>query len=361
MFPCNVNNSISHPPHPRRAVPANLPPGAFFSSTGISRFLVKFFSFLCGSFILLCATASAESDLSVADKIAALRTKSSAHNRFVTELLAQKFQRIEVAPPVKEMVPPVFKDDPPAEVVSSVNDLPEVFLPTNEYTDETESPREFVYNDPPSAPVEESEPSFDVLVGEAEYQPAGSTLYTSEGVPVPTYDDLYSPKFPQRRIGYYFGPFLALAFPDNSALGASSIKYESKTGISTGIRMGKDFGTSRFEGEYSFLTSKITAGALSGRSNLHNFTSRLILEKNLGEQADFRAGLGLGFGFVDQDLGGAQYDGVGFSYDFLLGWSYRIQNNWSIGVDYRYYLTAAHEDYDRLQGHIIEFSAGFDL
>ena len=33
----HINNFISHPPHPRRAVPANLPPGAFFLS-GFSLF-----------------------------------------------------------------------------------------------------------------------------------------------------------------------------------------------------------------------------------------------------------------------------------------------------------------------------------
>ena len=65
--------------------------------------------------------------------------------------------------------------------------------------------------------------------------------------------------------------------------------------------------------------------------------------------------------FINKDLDGKEYDGVGFSYDFLLGWSYRVMNNWSINLDYRHYLTAAHKNYDRLQGHIIELSAGFDL
>ena len=37
---------------------------------------------------------------------------------------------------------------------------------------------------------------------------------------------------------------------------------------------------------------------------------------------------------------------------------------WKIGrlsLDYKHYLTSAHENYDRLQGHMIELSAGFDL
>ena len=65
--------------------------------------------------------------------------------------------------------------------------------------------------------------------------------------------------------------------------------------------------------------------------------------------------------FIDKTLGGQNFDGVGFSYDFLLGWSFRIMDNWSINMDYRHYLTAAHENYDRLQGHVVELSTSFDL
>ena len=99
----------------------------------------------------------------------------------------------------------------------------------------------------------------------------------------------------------------------------------------------------------------------SGRTNLHNFQSRLILEKSLGKRADLRLGIGLGIAFVNKELDGHKYDGVGFSYDFLLGWSYRVMENWSLGLDYKHYLTSAHENYDRLQGHMIELSVGFDL
>ena len=53
--------------------------------------------------------------------------------------------------------------------------------------------------------------------------------------------------------------------------------------------------------------------------------------------------------------------GLGFVMTSFLGWSYRVMENWSLNLDYRHYLTAAHENYDRLQGHVIELSAGFDL
>ena len=179
----------------------------------------------------------------------------------------------------------------------------------------------------------------------------------------PTYDELYSPKVVQRRLGYYFGPFLSAVFADDSAVkNTSNIPYQSKGGVATGLRVGNDFGNTRIEGEYAYLTHKISGlSGASGRTNLHNFQSRLILEKSLGKRADLRLGIGLGIAFVNKELDGHKYDGVGFSYDFLLGWSYRVMENWSLGLDYKHYLTSAHENYDRLQGHMIELSVGFDL
>ena len=124
---------------------------------------------------------------------------------------------------------------------------------------------------------------------------------------------------------------------------------------------GNDFGFTRIEGEYGFLTHNIHSPGKSGDVQLHNLQSRLILEKSLGSRADLRGGIGLGLSFIDKNLGGENYDGVGFSYDFLLGWSFRVMDNWSINMDYRHYLTAAHENYDRLQGHVVELSTSFDL
>ena len=42
----------------------------------------------------------------------------------------------------------------------------------------------------------------------------------------PTYDDLYAPKVAQRRIGYYFGPFIGPVFPDDSAVRNSQGHYQ---------------------------------------------------------------------------------------------------------------------------------------
>ena len=174
---------------------------------------------------------------------------------------------------------------------------------------------------------------------------------------------MYAPKVPQRRLGYFFGPFIGPVFPDDSAVrtGSGTEGYQSDTGVTAGLRIGNDFGFTRIEGEYGFLTHNIHSPGKSGDVQLHNLQSRLILEKSLGSRADLRGGIGLGLSFIDKNLGGENYDGVGFSYDFLLGWSFRVMDNWSINMDYRHYLTAAHENYDRLQGHVVELSTSFDL
>ena len=55
------------------------------------------------------------------------------------------------------------------------------------------------------------------------------------------------------------------------------------------------------------------------------------------------------------------YSGTGFAYDFLLGTSYRLSDNWSLQADYRYYLTAAHDNYDHVKSHLWLLSASLDL
>ena len=90
----NVNNSISHPPHPRRAVPANLPPGAFFFFKGA----VKWFTYaIFTTSLYLSSIALHASDDDLFQKIAELRLKSNAHGRFVNDLLVNepKFHPLE--------------------------------------------------------------------------------------------------------------------------------------------------------------------------------------------------------------------------------------------------------------------------
>ena len=361
MKACNVNNSISHPPHPRRAVPANLPPGAFFTLMGSFYKQVFLLSaILLANFILASDSAS----LSLSDKIVELRLKSNAHGKYVNELLAEKmtfpsFDAIN-KPSLINTEPSVGTEDsftPPETHLPHI-DIPEPILggqPPSNLAEKSISPV-------PIEEVVEEELGLDkeVLVNQG-FDTGGN----KEAIPdkPPTYNELYSPKVPQRRLGYYFGPFLSAVFPDDSSIKIPSrIPYRSKGGVATGLRVGNDFGNTRIEGEYAYLTHKIDGlSGASGKVNLHNFQSRLILEKSMGTRADLRVGIGLGIAFVNKQLGGHKYDGVGFSYDFLLGWSYRIMENWSMSLDYKHYLTSAHENYDRLQGHMIELSVGFDL
>ena len=357
----NVNNSISHPPHPRRAVPANLPPGAFFTLMGSFYKQVFLLSaLLLANFILASDSAS----ISLSDKIVELRLKSNAHGKYVNELLAEKvtfpsFDAIN-KPSLIDTEPSVGTEDsftPPGTHLPLV-DLPEPILgdqPPSNLAEESISP----------IPIEEIVEEEQGLDKEVLVNQGFDTGGNKEAIPdkPPTYNELYSPKVPQRRLGYYFGPFLSAVFPDDSSIKSPSrIPYRSKGGVATGLRVGNDFGNTRIEGEYAYLTHKIDGlSGASGKVNLHNFQSRLILEKSMGTRADLRVGIGLGIAFVNKQLGGHKYDGVGFSYDFLLGWSYRIMENWSMSLDYKHYLTSAHENYDRLQGHMIELSVGFDL
>jgi opacity protein-like surface antigen len=361
MIVCNVNNSISHPPHPRRAVPANLPPGAFFILMGaVYKQTVLFSALFFGAFIF----ADDSDPLSLSEKIAQLRLKSNAHGKYVNELLAEPitFQSFDAInePSLINIDPVVGTKESsalPKENLPLI-DMPEPLLelkPTVNAVEENASPL-------PIAKAVEGELDLDKEVPVNPGFDPGRNRDVNPDEP-PTYDELYSPKVVQRRLGYYFGPFLSAVFADDSAVkNTSRIPYHSKGGVATGLRVGNDFGSTRIEGEYAYLTHKISGlSGASGRTNLHNFQSRLILEKSLGKRADLRLGIGLGIAFVNKELEGHKYDGVGFSYDFLLGWSYRVMENWSLGLDYKHYLTSAHENYDRLQGHMIELSVGFDL
>ena len=146
--------------------------------------------------------------------------------------------------------------------------------------------------------------------------------------------------------------FLGFALPDDPKVNGSS--YQSDMGFVMGLRLGRDFGAIRAEGEYAYLSYDLDGG---GDASLHNFFSRFILEKELADLADFRAGIGLGLTSLEV----LSESEVSFAYDFLLGWSYRFSNHWSMSFDYRYFLTAASESFGRSQGHILEVSANFDL
>ena len=124
--------------------------------------------------------------------------------------------------------------------------------------------------------------------------------------------------------------------------------------------MGKDFGKVRVEAEYSYHSFEASTASTSLSASIHNFFSRLILEKELGDRFDLRAGLGMGIGIVGLE-DSLEYSGTGFAYDFLFGAAYRLAENWSIQVDYHYYLTAAHDQYDHIKSHLWTVSASLDI
>ena len=349
MIGYNVNNSISHPPHPRRAVPANLPPGAFFIRLGYCPRLFIFFIGLLNSYLLLGAD---QSSLTLSEKISNLRLKSNAHGKHIAEILAKPVDFDFIGNNSGSSILEKDGTDDPLSINASAS-------PPNQ-----DSTSANVIRESPPLPVEQANTETTTVSrqydGKSEPVANKSGEQTNEKL---TYDALYSSKVPQKRIGYYFGPFLSAVFPDDSTIrGSNQTSYDSKGGVASGLRIGNDFGHIRIEGEYSYLTYKISDFlGVSGRNSVHNLQSRVIVEKSLGDRADLRAGIGLGLAFVNKELNGETIDGVGFSYDFLLGFSFRVMDNWSLGLDYKHYLTSAHQNYDRLQGHAIELSAGFDL
>ncbi len=291
---------------------------------------------------------------SLSERIDALRLKSHAHGKYVGELLddsSLKSVATESSFLPVEPASPSAPDD--QEFVFPVENVaPEVHPGNPGLEFETD---EDAFDEPISEQsLESSEPEFIEQDASLSEEPSPS---------LPTYEEIYAPKYPQRRIGYYFGPFLAVAFPDNSAVrdGEGIHSYASDPGVLAGIRLGRDFGSVRWEGEYSYLSHDSFTADSSGKSTLHNFVNRIILEKEIGKRADLRTGMGLGFVFVDKELGDRRGDGTAFTYDFLAGWSFRIMENWSLNADYRYYLTSAHENFDRCQGHLLEISTMFDL
>lgn len=176
------------------------------------------------------------------------------------------------------------------------------------------------------------------------------------------YADLYQSETSLRSTGYYFGPLVGVIIPDDGALrdsGSSIQPYTAENGYVIGFQLGKDFGTVRVEGEYSYM-------AFDGSDNIsvgaNNFLARIVLETELNDEFELRAGMAMGVGFIGIDGGSSgEPSDVGFAYDFLLGGGYNFNENWSLCFDYKYYLSAANDNYDRVKAHMLLLSANFQL
>lgn len=284
---------------------------------------------------------------SIAERLAELKARSNVHENQVSQLLAERpLGRTDFTIPTNEGVPVVPPSPPPTS--SIVPAVPEVgrFQQQDEVI---------------PVPLEPATPT--------ESNDQNNSIESKEDLDE-AYAKLYEPDIPSRLEGYYFGPILGLVFPqegairtlDTTASPATYTKetYDSDSGYFIGLQAGKDFGRVRVEAEYSYHSFDGATASSSLSASIHNFFSRLILEKELGDRFDLRVGLGMGIGIVTlEDT--AEYSGTGFAYDFLFGGAYRLAENWSLQVDYHYYLTAAHDHYDHIKSHLWTVSASLDI
>jgi hypothetical protein len=311
---------------------------------------ICFFSTLC-AFGQQAPAASDER----AQRLSDLMARVSVHEAQVTQLLSKgpvPRTNFDLPPPVKSDVPPA--PAPPA---------PHPANPAPGFPNEVDGGAVKEVPAPPSLDDLVADPNAIGKGDGSDSSSDGNASAGTEGDLDEAYARLYDSEIPSRHTGYYFGPLVGLIFPSNVATRAPSnsgiIKnsYESESGYLIGLQAGKDFGDIRFEGEYTYNSFDASAGL---KASVHNFFSRLILEKELGDRFDLRTGLGMGLGFVNLEKV-EEFSGVGFAYDFLLGVGYRIDENWGLQVDYRYFLTAANDEYDRVKSHAWLVSASMDL
>ncbi len=302
----------------------------------------KIFSFLLLPLFFLSGQNQGQS---IAERLAELKARSNVHENQVSQLLAERpLGRTDFTIPNNEAVP-VLPPPPPPSIVPAV----------------PEARRVEQQNEVIPVPIEPA------TLAEANDQ--NNSTESKEDLDE-AYAKLYEPDIPSRLEGYYFGPILGLVFPQDGAIRtlipstspATYTKeiYDSDSGYFIGLQAGKDFGRVRVEAEYSYHSFDAATASSSLSASIHNFFSRLILEKEIGDRFDIRAGLGMGIGIVTlEDT--ADYSGTGFAYDFLLGGAYRLAENWSLQVDYHYYLTAAHDHYDHIKSHLWTISASLDI
>ena len=301
----------------------------------------KIFSILLLPLFLL---SGQNQGLSIAERLAELKARSNAHENQVSQLLAERpLGRTDFTIPNSQVVQ-VLPPPPPPSIVPVVPEARRVEQQDEIIPDPLESVTPTEANDQNNST--ESKEDLDEA-----------------------YAKLYEPEIPSRLEGYYFGPILGLVFPQDGAIRMSDPFipgtytkeiYGSDSGYFIGLQAGKDFGRVRVEAEYSYHSFDAATSSSSLSASIHNFFSRLILEKEIGDRFDIRAGLGMGIGIVTlEDT--ADYSGTGFAYDFLLGGAYRLAENWSLQFDYHYYLTAAHDHYDHIKSHLWTISASLDI
>ena len=284
-------------------------------------------------------TFGKDSSLSLTERLAELKARSNVHEEQIAKLLSETpINRTNFALPASEPEAPIIIQPPRPDPA---------FIPVPDYSSE----------------VKEVKVQPEVIIVEVPENDQNNSAQDNVELDQ-AYAKLYEPDVPSRLVGYYFGPLLGLVFPQDGAIrevsSLTKIEYEADSGYLLGLQVGKDFGGIRVEAEYTYHSFDASTQTTSLSASIHNFFSRLILEKELGERFDLRAGIGMGMGIVGLE-GTADYGGTGFAYDFVFGGSYRLAENWSIQADYRYYLTAANDHYDHIKSHLWVLSASLDL
>jgi len=302
------------------------------------------------------------------ERLADLLARVSIHEAQVTRLLSKNpvpRTNFDLPPPAVNVTTPSISPipaPPPAPSAPVPLPSPEApYVPPPQFGDPVISE---------SVKVVPAPPSLDDLVADPNQieipTPDGNSSEEGEEDLDEAYAKLYNSDVPSRHKGYYFGPLLGFIFPGDIATrtpnggspgGYDTTPYESDSGYLIGLQAGKDFGSIKLEGEYAYHSFDASAGM---QASVHAFFSRIILEKEVGDRFDIRTGLGMGMGFVNLEKG-VEFSGVGFAYDFLLGVAYRVGENWGLQFDYRYFLTAANDEYDRINSHVWLVSASVDL
>jgi len=288
-------------------------------------------------------------------RLANLMARVSAHEAQVTQLLSKgpvPRTNFDLPPPVKRTVPAT---PPPKE---------KPFIPVPLFPENVDGDTVREVPAPPSVDDLVSDPN--AIQNGKKGDDSNSSLDANSSEVGEDLDaafaKLYDSDAPSRHRGYYFGPLIGLIFPSDvstrtSVPSVSKTSYKSNSGYLIGLQGGKDFGKVRLEAEYTYNSFDASSGL---NASIHNFFSRLIMEMEIADRVDVRTGLGMGVGFVNLERG-QEFSGVGFAYDFLLGVAYRIDENWGVQVDYRYFLNAANDEYDRVKSHVWLVSASLDL
>ncbi len=171
------------------------------------------------------------------------------------------------------------------------------------------------------------------------------------------------PDIPLRNDGYYLGLVGGNVLPLDGAvrwnhgMGGASMQFEN--GYLAGVLLGRDFGFIRVEAEHDAIHYDQKNG--TGSAEVHPVLLRCIFEKEMGNRIDLRAGIGAGITLAQLNYAGKVFGGVSFCYDFLLGTGIRLNKSLALNLDYRYFLTAASDDYQRLQSNLLIASLQFDL